>query len=306
MSRFEKKCFIGSAALHGLLLVVFLFGSAFIGSKAPKELPPVITVFDSKVTDKLIASGGKPDAAPPAPQKIEQPAPQPPPPPPEPKPEKAEVKPKPEVIKPKPEVVKDPPKSKTPDKTAVPQRDKKELTKHSPTNEPSILTHLKPVKADTARLQREAAQREAQAKADREAWEKYNAQRSQFSKQVGSVIDGVSKNISHETVATAVGPGGAAFVNYGSLIIEKYRAAVYASHPQSDVDAEAVIRVVISRDGTVRSSQWVKRTGNSVLDKAVDRAMNSVRSLPEFPSETKDTERTFNITIAFDAKRFSA
>ncbi|HEY0549908.1 MAG TPA: TonB family protein, partial [Verrucomicrobiae bacterium] len=71
-------------------------------------------------------------------------------------------------------------------------------------------------------------------------------------------------------------------------------------------DAEAVIKVLIARSGEVRNSGWIRRTGNPVLDKAVDRAMNSVRSLPPFPPGSKDPERSINITIAFDAKKVSA
>src|SRR4051812_38967785 len=99
MSRLERKCFIGSAAFHGLLLVIFIFGSAFIGSHQEKPMT-AITIIDlnGKMTDQKIATGGSPNGNPnpPPPAKIEQPPPQPPPQPVKPEPVKPEpVKPEP-------------------------------------------------------------------------------------------------------------------------------------------------------------------------------------------------------------------
>jgi TonB family protein len=308
MSRLEKKCVIGSAALHGLLLVTFLVGSAFIASKPHQNLPPVITLFDAKVTDRLIASGGNPNATPtpaaPTTPKVETPQP-PPPEPVQPVAKPTEAEPKQaerEVVK-KPDVAKDTEKVKPP----LTQKEKTKPVQKEANNNSKTPLSLNPIKHtnETIRLQREMAAR-SREKAEREAWDRYNAQRREVANKVGEIVGNVKNGLSHETVATVVGPGGAAYANYSSLIIEKYKAAVYATHPQSDDDAEAVIRIVVARDGTVRSSQWVKRTGNSVLDKTVDRAMNSVRSLPGFPPEAKDSERSFSITIAFDAKRVSA
>jgi outer membrane biosynthesis protein TonB len=56
----------------------------------------------------------------------------------------------------------------------------------------------------------------------------------------------------------------------------------------------------------VKDADWVRKTGNSVLDKAVDRAMKTVRTVPAFPEGASDSERTFNINIGFEAKRVSA
>jgi len=314
MNRFEKKCFIGSAVFHGLLLVVFVFGSAFISSHKTIEIPPIINLSASP-TDRPISSGGNPNSNPnPAPpqENLKQPDPTPPVPP-----LKAEKPPEQEQVKkpePKPEVQKKPePKIKeTPKKDLV--KDGHEIAKPSPKDKPKPAIETNVVtrpKVDVARQQREAAERAeriaAQAKADQAAWDKYNQQRKKIAEGAGSAIGDLSKNIGKSvTVDTGSGPGGAAFANYGGLVGAYYKRAVDAAHPQSDENVDAVIRVVVLRDGTVQDSQWVRRTGNSALDKAVDRAMKTVRSVPPFPSETKDTERTFTITLAFEAKRISA
>jgi len=58
MSRLERKCVIGSAAFHGLLLVIFIFGSAFIGPKPEKSMQ-AITIIDlgGKMTDQKNFNG---------------------------------------------------------------------------------------------------------------------------------------------------------------------------------------------------------------------------------------------------------
>jgi protein TonB len=311
MNRFEKKCFIGSAALHGLLLVVFLFGAAFLPSKKPEKMPPVITFYDATMTDRLIASGGNPNGnpEPPAPArqpvKVEAPQPQPPQPP-KPEPVKPKEPDQVKVVEPRKDVklVEKKEKGEVPVQPPKKQPDKK-LTETA-IAKPRVNTTLTRRTNDLARLERERADKEARDRKDREEMARYNAERQRIAAQVGGIIGGVGKSLSKSTVAMPIGPGAEAYVNYASLVGETYKRAVYAEHPQSDEDVEALIRVVVSRDGSVRNSQWVRRTGNPVLNKAVERAMNRVRSLPEFPPEAKDSERSFNITIAFEAKRVSA
>jgi TonB family protein len=306
MSRLERKCFIGSAAFHGLLLGAFVFGAAFLPSKPQEKFPPVITIFNAKMTDRLVASGGNPNGNPnpPPPKPIEPPKPAPTPPTVEP-PKVVKAEPKRDEPKPKDEIKKD--LAKQVEKDPPKKQEKKELVQKEPPK-PAISTKVVKRTNDVIKLQLELAQKARQEKAEREyqeAVDRATEQRKQIAKAIGGVVGDVSKNLSRTTVAEPVGPGGAAYVNYTSFIIRQYQNAVNAAHPQSDEDVNAVIRIVVARDGTVRSSQWVRRTANSLLDKAVDRAMNSVRSLPEFPPESKDSERSFNITIAFE-KRLSA
>ena len=317
MTRLERKCFIGSAALHGLLLVTFLFGSAFFTSK-PKPMR-VIEVVDlsGKVTDRMISTGGSPQGSPtppppapmaPPPQPVEPPKVETPPVKPPPQVKKEVVKPKP--VEPKKEVVKDKgempttkPTKKTPDKP----KDVVENTKPTP---PRINTNVvKRSNTDVIAAQVAAQKRAAQEKAQQEYQRQYAAYQREvqaLNSQINGVIGGVGKSLGNKTVALPLGDGGAAYVHYGSLIGELYKRAVYASRPEGDEDAIAVIRIVVSRNGVVKDADWVRKTGDSVLDKAVDRAMKQVRKVPEFPEGSNDSERTFTINIGFEAKRVSA
>src|SRR2546425_3328589 len=58
MTRLEKKCFLASAALHGLLLLVILFGAAFLGPSKEKSLPNRINVVPSILVENALAGGG--------------------------------------------------------------------------------------------------------------------------------------------------------------------------------------------------------------------------------------------------------
>jgi TonB family protein len=324
MTRLEKKCFVGSAALHGLLLIVFLFGSAFLSSKQKTVSIPIIQLHNAIPTDKLISTGGSPkgaqNPAPPAPLP-EPPKPLPPAPePPKPEPAKPEpVKPEPVKAEPKKEIVKKPIEKTTPkDKgEMVQKKDTSKPTKEIAENKPTRTISTNVVKRSSADLAAARAAAEADTKrraALADAQRQYAKQLSDYQRQmaainsqINGVIGGVGRSLGDRTVVELPqGDGGAAYVHWGSLVGERYKAAVYEAHPQSDDDAIAVIKVTIGRNGVVRDAKWVRKTGNSLLDKAVDRAMKTVRTVPPFPEGASDSERSFNINIGFEAKRVTA
>lgn len=318
MNRLGKKCFIGSTVLHGSLILVFIVATAFDFGHKSEPVPQIITLIpNAQMTDRPVNSGGNPNGSP------QPPAPAPTPPtatPPTATPPMPVQPEPPKLVEPEPtkplvkikEPTKDPVKPvkkelvKDPEKKVPKPKDTPEAT------EPLISKTVIRRTNNTELVRREVAaraakeKRDAQAREDRAATERYQAQKQRLDGMVGGALSGLNKGLSSSTIAEPVGPGGAAYQNYAATIIEVYKRAVNANHPQSDENVDATIRIVVGRDGTVRSSTWTRRTGNSVLDKAVDRAMNSVRSLPDFPPEAKDSERTFNITIAFEAKRISA
>ncbi len=58
MNRSQKKCLIVSAALHGLLLGIALFGSAFLASKPKDDPQQVLIAFDPNLVNDLATKGG--------------------------------------------------------------------------------------------------------------------------------------------------------------------------------------------------------------------------------------------------------
>src|SRR5690349_12723756 len=81
MTRLEKKCLVGAAGMHGLLLLIVLASSAFQG-QPPKQDTTIVNFIPSRIIDAAEAGGGTPQATvAPAPQaqpaRAAQPAPQP-------------------------------------------------------------------------------------------------------------------------------------------------------------------------------------------------------------------------------------
>ena len=306
ITRLEKKCFVGSAMFHTLLLAVFFLGSAFMGSKKSEPLPPVITML-ALPTDRPISSGGSPKGNPdppaPAPQpRMQQPVVQPPP---QPVREVRRVEPEPPKPTPRREVVKEtpPPKIEVPTKVPEPKRPVakpqdtaalRDLTNNVVTRSRSDARAA----ADRTRARQIAAQRAADSKA--------RAQQKAIANAVNGIIDGVGKSLSSSTVVEPLGPGGAAFVNYGSLVREVYDRAWIVPPSLTDDDSTARAEVIIARDGRVISARITRRSGHPVLDKSVDRALDAVKTVAPFPEGTTDARRTFTINFNLRTKRFSS
>jgi TonB family protein len=303
MTRLEKKCFMGSAGLHGMLLIVFFFSSAFFKPEKPEPPIRVIQLYGAIPTDQRVSTGGSPKGNPtppaPAPTPPQPVAPQPPPPKP------------PETVKAKePEKV-DPPKKDvatvpTPKPAKPPEKPKDDASRLSKADLTKTVTRTNGPTAAQLEARNEA--RKAKERADREhaaAVRSAEIQRQRIADALNGVVGGLGSSLSKETVVEALGDGGVAYLHYGTLVGEKYRQAVYQSRPQGDEDVEACIQTIVSRNGAVISSEWVRKTGNPALDKAVDRAMREVRTLPPFPEGAKDAQRTFKIRIGFEARRYS-
>jgi TonB family protein len=64
-------------------------------------------------------------------------------------------------------------------------------------------------------------------------------------------------------------------------------------------------RVVVARDGAIRSAELVTSSGDPALDKSVERALRAVTKLPPFPAGAQEEERTFRIRLNLDAKKAS-
>ncbi len=297
MSRFEKKCFVGSAAFHGLLLVTFLFSSAFFTSKPKNSTFSVITILppDTKAFGK---ADGNPDPPAPAPQRR----------PPEPKPEP----PKPIEPEIKPEPIKhDPVKVPEVKKPDVVVKDRGELPtkpvqKPAPSkSEPTISKTLVRRTNETVRLEklRIAKAKEAADRKYLEDLAKWNAQRREAADAAAAAVGGIGKSLSKSTVVTSLGidtSGGSVSGSYGDRLKSIYDARWTLSGDLSDDESVACVSVVIARDGAVKSARVTKHSGNKAFDRSVERVLESVRHVPAFPPEMKDAEREF--TWRFERK----
>ncbi len=298
MNRFQQKCFLASAGLHGLLLMVLLFGSAFLVSKPPPDMSPVVNFINPKMTDGANNGGGNPNA------RSEPPPPAPQAPKPEPvKPEPVKPEPKPEPVKPEPVKVKVP--EVKPLVTEHKPKPIKETPKETikPTK-PLISTTIVRRSNDVILAQQRAAADRAAKEADRKQREetaRLTEQRNRIIDAATGIIGDVSRNLSHSMVVGTPGPGGEAFANYGSWVREVYERAWRVSPDLTDDSSSALARVTIRRDGSVAQASLFQKSASAALNKSVQRALEAVEHIGKpFPDGAREAERTF--TIEFNLK----
>ncbi|MFO1476368.1 MAG: TonB family protein [Verrucomicrobiota bacterium] len=274
MNRLQKSCFLVSAALHGLLVLILFIGPAFLGSDSSKQ--DNITLIDFvpvKTVDSAMSGGGNPRGALPPPPAPQQPAPQPAAPvtPPAPTPEPVKPAPQPEPVKPEPSV---------------------EVSKSS---KPKVEVSLKPVKrsqvVDT-RARDEARAREAA-----------DAQRAEAAAAIRRAAQGIAGGVAGSTeVGELKGPGGGGvpYANWKQAVKSVYdRAWVLPSGVTSD-SGSALVSVTIGRDGRVLSAEIIRRSGNAAVDDSVQTTIDRVRYAAPLPEDSPDQQRT--IQIYFDVK----
>ena len=312
MNRFQKKMLLASAGLHGFLVLLLLFGSAFFVSKDKPIAQQRLNEVPTDIIEKALAGGGgNPDlvrtddrkkgetllpqpAAAPA-QPVAPPAKPTKPQPPEPKPEVRKIEPKkldlptpaPKPVKPT-EVVKLKSVDKTPEaKTRI------------------DLNELQPIartETDKRKAQKEAEAREAAFEAARHE-AAANAARQKLAQQIGKAADTMRRGFAGGTKVEVSGPGGDAYANYGSLVQAAYEDAWQIIQDLSDDDSIAIVRVTIARDGRVLSARFVDRSKSASMNRSVQRALDTVKKLPPFPDFIKEAERSFTIEFNLKAKR---
>ena len=290
MSRLEKKCLVASAGMHGLLfLMLFAVPLLWVSKQQPLVLPE-LNFVPTRLIDGVMSGGGSPTAQAPPPAAATRAAPPqvmvvPPPP-------KADVAPPKQEALAKPEVE---PVPKQPAKRSDPVPTDKKLAAAKPDDSEDAAdakVGKKRIRLDftratgssksasDARSQAQTAARAAQTLAD--------ARAAQVSRVLGSIGQGLSTGTSIDIP----GPGGEAYAPYASFVVQVYRSAWSPSSAVADRSVRA--QVVILRDGTVESFEIIKRSGDSALDKSVER-LKSIRSVAPFPAGALDEKRTFVI-----------
>jgi len=305
MNRFQKKCLVASTGLHGFLLLLFVFGSAFFVSKEPA--PQRINVVPTHlIEDALAGGGGNPNLARTEDRQkgtlVPQPAVPAPPQPVAPPPKPEQVQPpqsKPETKRPEPKKLEVP----VPKPTKVVEPVKPKPTDKPPEPKPRIdlneLVRVARTDTDKQKSQQEAENRE-KARQQRIA----DAQRQKHAQEIGKVTEKLQRGFSSGTKVEVGGPGGEAYANYGSLVQAVYEDAWQIIQDLTDDNEVAVVRVTIARDGRVIGARFVDKSRSASMNKSVQRALDAVKHIGRpFPESIKDSERSFTIEFNLKAKR---
>ncbi|HXD00442.1 MAG TPA: TonB family protein [Verrucomicrobiae bacterium] len=287
MNRLQKKCLIASGALHGLLLLILVFGAALMPED---KISPAnrITFFDpSKVTDGPTQGGGSPqiDQAQPPVVPVTQPQP----------PVSAPVQPQPQPpVQPQPQ----PPRQDTPQFTPAPTKDAESFKPVKP--KPAQTDDFTPV--DRPPVQKVASNSDAAA-ADAKARAAAENQR-RIANQINKGISRLSGSLSQATVVeTSSGDdGGEAAANYRDIVYSIYHAAWNRPVSLNDDSATVVVSISIGRDGRVIRHEITKPSGNPVMDRSIETTLDNVTDIAPFPEGSKDAVRMYSLTFNLTAK----
>lgn len=278
MNRLHKKCLVASAGVHGLLLLILFVGPAFLSSKTQSEDLPILDFYPSKLFDANVSGGGNRNA----PRAI--PAPAPPPQVTQAQPAPAKVRePDPPKVVLKHELV-DPDGFENEPKHRVPQISTKMVTRSK--------TRPK------AKEKSEDADNQAQQQ------QVLNA-RKRLARDFAIAAQNISESTSSATSIEEYGPGtgGPAYASYAAWVKTVYENAWQAPEDSATDDAITKVSVTIGRDGTVLSSRIVRPSGDSPVDKSVQRTLDRVSFIAPFPEGAKDKQRTYIINFNLKAKR---
>ena len=282
MTRLQKKCLIAAAGTH-LLVVVVVLCSGFITPTPTPNPTDTIIVIPANVLDNVLNSGVSSAQLPPPKPMVKLPEPTPPVPEP-PKPPVTPPQPKPE---PPPEDVKQP--EKNPD-AEIP-KPKPPKPKHEIKVDMTV-RKLDPKKgADDTAAEVAKAEKEAKRIRDQKLKAFQNAARN------------ISQKSSSATQVEMPGTGSVSFANYASVVRSVYEQAWIAPDNADNDDAIVKVSVTIARDGQVVSARIVNASGDSKVDSSIQRTLDRVKFIREFPADAKEQEKTFIINFNLKAKR---
>ncbi len=289
MNRLQKKCVVTSAGVHLLLAVILLIDPGVVSSKSKPDDSPILNFVPIKTVDELVApGGGNPKAQPlPIAPALQPPQPQPqaasppPPPKPQPQPEKAREPDPPKDIKPvKPE-----------EASLEPAKETKKI---------EISTKLvsRPKDSNSDKKVREDAQAREEAKAQADA-------RRRLARQIGRAAEHIGSELSSSTAVELQGPGGGGvpYANWRQAVKSKYSDAWLLPDGAVDDEATTEVSITIARDGTVVSRRITKPSGDPVVDRSVQAALDRVPRVPPLPDNSKEDQRTVTINFNVKAKR---
>jgi TonB family protein len=97
--------------------------------------------------------------------------------------------------------------------------------------------------------------------------------------------------------------GGVAYANYAQMVKTIYERNWHPPGETSRDDAVVTVKIVIARDGTIRSSRIIGRSGDSGVDASVEATLRRVTKVRPFPDGATESTRTYTIGFNLKAKR---
>ena len=276
MSRLLKKCIVLSVGLHVLVVALLIAAATFFITK-PEKVQPTLSMIAPEILDNILKPNSTQTAhTPPTPAVRRNVVPQPP--------KRVEEAP-PKTVTPKPVKI-TPPKKVTPSKKVTPKPTPRKVTPPDKTK----TTQPKRIQINTSTKTVGSRNPQQPAKSI-PAKPKINsfALTQKVQNLRGQLSAGIKVNVS--------GANAAAFTSYAQYVVSVYRRTWEPLLPKSLAKSRvAVVSVTVDRSGRVISAHIVRKTGNTELDRSVQRALDRVKTIGKaFPSGSKESKRTFTL-----------
>ena len=343
MSQIGKKCFYASFGLHFLLVVVVIFGSAFLTTRDKPENARLVKMVDPKHLSDILKTGGgplanavpptRPPAAtppPPVPEVVAHPAPKPadepvvkpapePPPTVKPTPPKVEhrtpkppevtpVKPNPNKRLAKAPVEKVKPEPKPEPKTVKPKE--KELLAEddlTPVTRTTTQPKSKPITKPRPERHSEEIVRPAAPVTPPapDPVELWEQRRHEaFQTAMSTIGHNSSAPITPVDIPIASGgDGGQEQTNYRDLVFSKYNAAWEPPAELEDSRVTTQVTITVAPDGRVIERRIVRPSNNRMMDRSIQATLNKVTFIEPFPAGAGAHARTYLINFNLLTKR---
>lgn len=280
MNRLQKRCFVGTAGIHLLLLTILIFGPAFF-NREPKTDNTVLDVIPANVVDNALNSGVQgAQAPPPTPPAVIPPS---------------LLRPPPPIPAPAPKVVQPTPPTEVPTPSLL-DRFKEMFTPAKPTPPTPTVTpdmkrverperHHDDIKVNLTKVKRTNTSHNS------------NPDNTSDAKAINTALTSLSHSLSSSVKINMPGNGSEASASYAAVLQSIYLRAIIANLPDqlTHNDEHTLAKVTISRDGTVISSTISSHSGDSAWDNAVQRTLDQVTFIHAFPDSWTEQQRTFTI-----------
>jgi TonB family protein len=284
MNQLQKKCAIGTAGIHLLLLFILIFGPAFFNQQ-PKTDNTVLDVIPANLVDAALNSGVRDAQAPqPAPAAIPPSLLRPPPPLPAPAPT------------PEPKVVQPPQPAPTPSPSLLDQFEKM-FRQTKPT--PTVTPNLKPT--DRTEKSHDDNVKVNLTPVKHRDFSKNNPSHDNTSdsRAINTALTSLKHSLSSSTKIDMPGNASAAYANYATVVKSVYEQALRAHLPAQVAgnDEYTKVSVTIANDGTVISSEIISRSGDTTWDEAVQSTLDQVTFVARFPDGATEKERHYTLSF---------
>ncbi len=120
---------------------------------------------------------------------------------------------------------------------------------------------------------------------------------------LGKTVNSLRTDLSQNTTVELPPGFGEAVASYAQIVKSKYELAWLPPDDTASDDAITKVTVTIASDGNVVSAQILRASGDSMVDRSVQRTLDRVTFIAPFPKGATDKERTYTINFNLRAKR---